>query len=183
MLWERYKITGIAQADTIQPKWNLCTFVERRQRKKDSLSHFDEDLTSITDLQERGGFERTTNTYKSWFVYVRVFIKRVRNSMYEQTHSICSNPRYSWVTYFILSNFYNFSQFVVSTHPLLVYQFCHLINLSSSYQTSVIFSPFVIYSLFTLSTHPINAPTVHITNTSLSLLSYRAHALCANIPF
>ncbi len=39
--------------------------------------------------------------------------------------------------------------------------FCHLINLSSSYQS------FVIYSLFTLSSHPINAPTVHITHTTL----------------
>ncbi len=43
-------------------------------------------------------------------------------------------------------------------------------NLSSSYQTSVIFSPLVIYSLFTLSSHPINAPTVHITNTTRSLV-------------
>ncbi len=42
-------------------------------------------------------------------------------------------------------------------------KFCHLINLSSSYQTSVVFSPLVIYSLFTLSSHPVNAPTVHIT--------------------
>ncbi len=34
---------------------------------------------------------------------------------------ICSNPRYSWVTYFILSNICNFSQLVLSilsTHPL-----------------------------------------------------------------
>ncbi len=46
--------------------------------------------------------------------------------------------------------------------------FCYLMNLSSSYQTSVIFSPLVIYSLFTLSSHPINSPTVHITNTTRS---------------
>ncbi len=92
---------------------------------------------------------------------------------------VCSNPRYSWVSYFTLSNFCNFSQLVLSSHPLLLYQFCHLINISSSYQTSVIFSPFVIYSLFILSTHSINAPDVHTTNTTLSFLSYHAHALCA----
>ncbi len=79
---------------------------------------------------------------------------------------LCS-PRYSWVTYFILSNICNFSQLFLSTHPLLLYQFCHLINLSSSYQTSVIFSPLVTYSLFTLSTCPINAPAVHTTKTTL----------------
>ncbi len=44
---------------------------------------------------------------------------------------------------------------------------CHLINLSSSYQTSAIFSPLVIYPLFTLSSHPINIPAVHTTNTTL----------------
>ncbi len=59
---------------------------------------------------------------------------------------------------------------------------CHLINLSSSYQTSAIFSPLVIYSLYTLSCHPINAPAVHTTHTTL-FPSYRAHALCANIPY
>ncbi len=35
--------------------------------------------------------------------------------------NVCSNPRYSWVTYFILSNICNFSQLVLSilsTHPL-----------------------------------------------------------------
>ncbi len=46
--------------------------------------------------------------------------------------------------------------------------FCHLINLSSSYQTSVIFSLLVIYSLFTLSSHPINAFAAHTTHTQLS---------------
>ncbi len=49
-------------------------------------------------------------------------------------------------------------------------KFCHLINLSSSYQTSVIFSRLVFYSLFTLSSHPIKAPTVHITNITRSLV-------------
>ncbi len=61
--------------------------------------------------------------------------------------------------------------------------FCHLIKPLSSYQTSVIISPLVIYSLFTLSSHPINSPTVHITSTTTLFPSYRAHALCANIPF
>ncbi len=96
----------------------------------------------------------------------------------EPTEGFCSNQQYSWVTYFILSNFCNISQLVLSTHPLLNYQFCHLINLSSSYQPSVIFSSFVIYSLFTLSTHPIHAPTVHIKNTTLSPVLSCARSLC-----
>ncbi len=57
--------------------------------------------------------------------------------------------------------------------------FCHLINLSSSYQTSVIFSALVIYSLFTLSPHPINAPAVHTTHTTtLSPVLSCARSLC-----
>ncbi len=44
--------------------------------------------------------------------------------MWVQGHKgIFSNPRYSWVTYFILSNICNFSQLVLSilsTHPLFV---------------------------------------------------------------
>ncbi len=79
----------------------------------------------------------------------------------------CSNPRYSWVTYFILSSFCYFSRLVLSTHPLLLYQFL------SPYQSFVVLSNFchfltLCYLLtFTLSTHPINAPAVHITNTTL----------------
>ncbi len=46
-------------------------------------------------------------------------------------------------------------QRMLSTHPLLLYQFL------SSYQTFVIFSLFVIYSLFTLSMHSMNAPVLH----------------------
>ncbi len=76
---------------------------------------------------------------------------------------LCSNLQYSWVTSVILSNFCNFSQLVLSAHPLLIYQ------LLPSHQTFVIFSPMVIYLLFTLSTHPINAPAVHTTNTTLTL--------------
>ncbi len=75
---------------------------------------------------------------------------------------ICCNLRCSWVICVSLLNFCNFSQLVLSTHPLLLYQFL------SSYQTFVIFSPFVICSLFTLSTHPINPPDVHISDTTLT---------------
>ncbi len=58
--------------------------------------------------------------------------------------------------------------------PCCFINFCHFINLSSSYQTSVIFSPLVIYSLFTLASHPINSPTVHITkHNSLAFLVVR----------
>ncbi len=49
---------------------------------------------------------------------------------------MCSNYRYSWVTYFILSNFCNFSQFVYSNHPLLLYYFL------SPYQSFVVLSNF-----------------------------------------
>ncbi len=45
--------------------------------------------------------------------------------------------------------------------------FCHLINLSQSYQTSVIFSPLVITSHFTLYMNLINVPAQHITHTTL----------------
>ncbi len=91
-----------------------------------------------------------------------------------------SNPRYSWVTYFILSNFCNFSQLVLPTHLCSLYQFCHLIYLSMTCQTYVIFSPLVIYSLFTLSSHPINAPAVHTTNTTLPPVLLCARSLRPN---
>ncbi len=42
--------------------------------------------------------------------------------------------------------------------------FCHLINLSSSYQTSVSFSPLVIYSLFHLATYICTRCTHHKHN-------------------
>ncbi len=81
----------------------------------------------------------------------------------------CSNPRPSWVTYVILSNFYKFSQLTLSIHPLLLFY-----QLLSSQQTFIIlsnfFSPFLIYSLYALSTHPINAPAVRTTNTTLTLV-------------
>ncbi len=86
--------------------------------------------------------------------------------------AICSNLRYSRVTCVILSNFCNFSLLILSTYPLLLYQFL------SSYQTFVIFSPLVIYSTFPLSTHPLNAPALH-TTTQLLISSRCAHALCA----
>ncbi len=49
---------------------------------------------------------------------------------------ICSNPRCSWVTYFILSNFCNFSQLDLSTHPLSLYQFL------SPYHSFIVLSNF-----------------------------------------
>ncbi len=61
--------------------------------------------------------------------------------------------------------FITFTNFSMLTLCCFI-NFCHLIKPLSSYQTSVIFSPLVIYSLFTLSSHLINAPTVHITNTT-----------------
>ncbi len=57
----------------------------------------------------------------------------------EETRWSCSNPRYSWVTYFILSNFCNFSQLVLSilsTHPFSLYQ------ILSPYQSFVVLSNF-----------------------------------------
>ncbi len=48
----------------------------------------------------------------------------------------CSNRRYSWVTYFILSNLCYFSQLVLSTHPLLLHQFL------SPYQSFAVLSNF-----------------------------------------
>ncbi len=65
-------------------------------------------------------------------------------------------------TFFANLLFCHFSQLVLSTNNLLLYQFL------SSYQTSVVFSPFDIYSLFTLFTHPINVPVLHTTNTTPS---------------
>ncbi len=69
----------------------------------------------------------------------------MKDACFEHNHhgveirsDVCSNLRYSWVTCLILSNFYNFSQLVLSTHPLLLYtifvtlsNFCHLIKLLS----------------------------------------------------
>ncbi len=90
----------------------------------------------------------------------------------------CSNPRYSWVTYFILSNICT----LLSTHPLLALSifvtlpiFRRLIKRLSS------FRPLLSIHFFTLSSHPITAPAVNTTQHFL--LSYRAHALCTNIPF
>ncbi len=93
--------------------------------------------------------------------------------------AFCSNPRYSWVTYFILSNFCNFSQLVLSTHPLLFYRFF------STYQSFEVLSNFCQFLThcyqftFYVIWQPRNAPAVHTKNTTLSFLSYRAHALCS----
>ncbi len=95
------------------------------------------------------------------FLYNQTNLKVPKNA---PCSMICSNPRYSWVTYFVLSNFCNLSYLL---NPCCFINFCHLINLSSSYQTSVIFLHFVIYLLFILSTHPINAPAVHTANPTL----------------
>ncbi len=60
---------------------------------------------------------------------------------------ICSNPQYSGVTYFILSNFCNFSQLVLSTHPLLLYQ------VLAPYQSFIVLSNFChLFTLFYLLT-------------------------------
>ncbi len=83
---------------------------------------------------------------------------------------MCSYPRYSWVTYFILSNICIFFPacltYLIYSPFIGFINFFHLITLSSSYQTSVIFSPLS-------SFHPINATAVHTThnNNSVSLLS------------
>ncbi len=94
------------------------------------------------------------------------------------TWTVCSVPRYLWVTYFILSNFCNFSQLVLSTHSLLFYQFW------SPYHSVVVLSSFChlltlcyLLTFFTLSTHPINAPAVHTTNTTLFPVLSRARSL------
>ncbi len=83
--------------------------------------------------------------------------------MSKSARCLCSNLRYSWVACVILSNFCNFSQlFFIYTPFCYFITFCHLIKLSSSYQTFVIFSPFVIYSLFTFSTPPpTNVPALN----------------------
>ncbi len=72
------------------------------------------------------------------------------------------------MTCVILSNFCNFSQLVLSTHPLLLYQFL------SSHQTFVIFSPLVFYSLFYVIYAPYKCTCcTHHTNNPLSRLTVR----------
>ncbi len=70
------------------------------------------------------------------------------SEVFKAKQGICSNLRYSWETCIISSNFCNFSQLVLSTHPLLLYQFL------SPYQTFVILSNFCLFLipcyLFTL---------------------------------
>ncbi len=96
--------------------------------------------------------------------------------------SVCSNPRSSWVTYVILSNFYNFSQ-LVNTHLLLFYQ------LLSSHQTFIILSnfchrlaPCYLFTFYVIFSSCKFTYCTHHKHNSL-FLSYRAHVLCANIPF
>ncbi len=51
-------------------------------------------------------------------IAIRHFIQLLREGSYVW---VCSNPRYSWVTYYILSSICNFSQLVLSilsNHPL-----------------------------------------------------------------
>ncbi len=48
----------------------------------------------------------------------------------------CSNLRYSWVTCLTSSNFFNFSQLILSTHLLFLYQFL------TPYQTFIVLSIF-----------------------------------------
>ncbi len=64
----------------------------------------------------------------------------------------CSNPRYSWVTYFILSNICNFSQLILSilsTHLLFALSnfvtlsnFCHLLAPCYQFTFYDIISPY-----------------------------------------
>ncbi len=84
----------------------------------------------------------------------------------------CSNPLYSWVTYFILSNICHFSQLVYLIYSPFVrfINFCHLINLSSSYQSFVIFSPLIIYSLFYVIYSPYKCTCTTHQTTTLSLI-------------
>ncbi len=94
----------------------------------------------------------------------------------------CGNPQYSWVIYFILSNFCRFSQLGLSTHPLLLCQFL------SPYQSFVVLSNFcrLLTLCYLLTFYFIYTPykcTCCTHHKQLFLLSYRAHALCANIPF
>ncbi len=97
-----------------------------------------------------------------------------------------NNPRYSWVTYFILSNICNFSQLVwsiLSTHPLLT------LSILSPYQSFVVLSnvchlldPCYLFTFYVIiSLYKCTCSTPHTTQ--YFLLSYRAHALCGNIPF
>ncbi len=75
----------------------------------------------------------------------------------EETYCFYSNLRYSWLACIILSNFCNFSQLVLSTHPLLIYQvlssyknfavknltnFCHFLTLCYLLTFYVIYAPY-----------------------------------------
>ncbi len=93
----------------------------------------------------------------------------------------CSNPRYSWVTYFILSTFCSFSQLVLSTYPLWLYQFlspyqsfvvlsifCHLLTLSYLFT-------FLRYIYIYIYIYKCTC-TTHQTHNSLPCLIVRTHS-------
>ncbi len=67
-----------------------------------------------------------------------------KKELAKNVSEVCSNPRYSWVTYFILSNICYFSQLVISilsTHPLFTLSIFVILSIFlSSYQTLVIYS-------------------------------------------
>ncbi len=83
-----------------------------------------------------------------------LLVNKQRPNVAQLLQKMCSNPRSSWVTYVILSNFYNFAQ-LVNTHPLLFYQllsshqtfiilpnFCHFLSLSYLLTFCVIYTSY-----------------------------------------
>ncbi len=101
---------------------------------------------------------------------------------------ICSNPRYSWVTYFILSNICYFSQLILSilsTHPLfplsifVTLSVFRRLNKRLSFSCPLLSIHFLRYYLTLKKKHLLYTPHTQ----QLSFLSYRAHALCGNTTF
>ncbi len=87
----------------------------------------------------------------------------------------CSNPRYTWVIYFILSNICNFSQLVLSTHPLFA------LSILSLYQSFIVLSnvchllaPCYLFTFYVIiSPYKCTYCTHHKHNNSLAFLIVR----------
>ncbi len=124
MSWEIYFLTDLhalylrSTGDLFYKGW-----APSELEKMDTLESFSCFVWSENSLEEylQWGHKICINNY----IVIKHTISRWQRAHHLCYESLwtCSNPRHSWVTYFILSNFCNFSQLVLSilsTHPLFV---------------------------------------------------------------
>ncbi len=105
-------------------------------------------------------------------------IRKQKKTRHAEYQYVCSTLRYSWVTCVIFSNFCNFSQLDLSTHPLLLY------HCLPNYQTSVVLSklchlytPCYLFTCYVIYSPYKCTCCTHRTHTTLTLVLSCARSL------